>query len=189
MILKGKLVALRPITIKDAEITFRWRQEERAIFLQRGAQTVKEQRTWILSRDKASELNFIIECQRVTVGMIALLDIDQRNKKAVLGRLLIGEKEKVGRKPVFFETELLLFDYAFDQLRLHKIQGEVMEDNITMIRSRLYLGYRQDGILRDHYIFEGVYKNAILFSLLEKDYRDICRPKLVKFIGVFSKFA
>jgi RimJ/RimL family protein N-acetyltransferase len=78
----------------------------------------------------------------------------------------------------------LLSDYVFERLKLHKLYGEIMEDNIGMIRTRFYLGYKQDGLLRDHYIFEGSYKNAVAVSLLEDEYRKVCRPKLLKFISL-----
>lgn len=186
MKLEGKIATLRPLTLDDAAVTLRWRLSKRGRFLQRGAQTEEEQRAWIASRDRAADLNFIIEFKGEPVGMSALHDISQQNRSAIMGRLLIGEQDKVGSAPVFFETELLLCDYAFDQLKVHKLYGEIMEDNIGMIRTRLYLGYKQDGTLRDHYLFNGSYKDAIAVSLLEEEYRTVCRPKLVELISLFA---
>jgi len=57
--LRGTFVRLRPIRVEDAELTFLWRQTERAALLNRGAQTVAEQAAWITARP-ASEHNFII---------------------------------------------------------------------------------------------------------------------------------
>jgi diamine N-acetyltransferase len=186
MKLTGKLVTLRPLVIEDAAITLRWRLSKRAQFLQRGAQTEEEQRAWIASKARTGELNFIIEFKGEPVGMTALQEISEQNRSAIMGRLLIGEAEKVGPAPVFFETEVLLCDYAFDQLKLHKLYGEIMEDNIGMIRTRLYLGYKQDGFLRDHFVFNGSYKGAIVVSLLEDEYRTVCRPKLVRLMVLTS---
>jgi RimJ/RimL family protein N-acetyltransferase len=185
--LTGKLVTLRPLVIEDAAITLRWRLSKRARFLQRGAQTEEEQRAWIASQDRTGELNFIIEFKGEPVGMTALHEISQQNRSAIMGRLLIGEEEKVGSAPVFFETELLLCNYAFDQLKLHKIYGQIMEDNVGMIRTRLYLGYKQDGFLRDHFLHNGVYRGAVMVSLLEDEYRAVCRPKLVQLTSLFSE--
>lgn len=188
MILKGSLATLRPITENDAEITFAWRQSDRAKLLQRGAQTIDEQRAWIVAKLKTNELNFIIEYKDKPVGMIALHDISQIHKSVQMGRLLIGETKWVGSVPVAFEADLLLCDYAFDVLKMHKIYGDVMVDNHGMIKTRLYLGYKQDGILRDHYIYDGVYKNTVALSILEEEYRTICRPKLVQLIHTLSRY-
>lgn len=188
MILKGSLATLRPITENDAEITLAWRQSDRAKLLQRGAQTIDEQRAWIVAKLKTNELNFIIEYKDKPVGMIALHDISQIHKSVQMGRLLIGETKWVGSVPVAFEADLLLCDYAFDVLKMHKIYGDVMVDNHGMIKTRLYLGYKQDGILRDHYIYDGVYKNTVALSILEEEYRTICRPKLVQLIHTLSRY-
>lgn len=186
MILSGNLATLRPITEDDAEITLAWRQSNRAKFLQRGAKTNEEQRAWIVSRLKKDELNFVIEYKDKPVGMIALHDINQTHKSLQMGRLLIGDEQWVGKAPVAFEAEVLLCDYAFDILKMHKMYGDVMEDNHGMLKTRSYLGYKQDGVLRDHYNYDGVYKNTVAISLLEEEYRSVCRPKLIQLITTLS---
>jgi len=188
MILKGTLATLRPITVNDAAITFAWRQSNRAKLLQRGAKTVDQQRAWIAAKLETDELNIIIEYKNKPVGMIALHDISRVHKSVQMGRLLIGEEKWVGKAPVAFEADLLLCDYAFDVLGMHKIYGDVMEDNHGMLKTRFYLGYKQDGILRDHYIYDGIYKNTVAVSILEDEYRTICRPKLTQLIQTLSCF-
>lgn len=188
MILKGDIATLRPITVDDAELTFEWRNSERARFLQRGAATIEAQRAWIATRIKTNELNFIIEYKDFPVGMIALLDINHLHKSVQMGRLLIGEEDLVGKSPVAFEADLMLCDYAFDILKMHKLYGDIMEDNLGMIKTRLYLGYKQDGILRDHYVYDGMYKNTVAVSILEDEFRNVCRPRLVSLIKMFSDY-
>ena len=188
MILKGTIATLRPITTDDAEITLGWRQGTRAKLLQRGAKTIEEQRAWIATKVKTDELNFIIEFKDRPVGMIALHDINHVHKSVQMGRLLIGEEAWVGNAPVAFEADLMLCDHAFDVLNMHKIYGDIMEDNVGMLKTRFYLGYKQDGILRDHYIYDGVYKNTIAVSILEDEYRRVCRPKLSALIKMLSGF-
>jgi RimJ/RimL family protein N-acetyltransferase len=187
MILKGTVATLRPLTLDDAEITLEWRLSARARFLQRGAQTMAEQRAWIAAKLATDELNFIIEYRNKPVGMIALLDISQFHKSVQMGRLLVGEEEWVGKAPVAFDADLMLCDYAFDTLKMHKIYGDVLEENQAMLRTRLYLGYKQDGILREHYLFDGVYKNTVAVSILENEYRMTCRPKLLQLIDFCSR--
>lgn len=188
MILKGHMATLRPLIVDDAELTFAWRSGARARLLQRGARTVDEQRAWIATRNKTGELNFVIQYRDQPVGMIALLDINYLHGSVQMGRLLIGEEELVGKAPVAFESDLMLCDYAFDVLKMHKIYGDVMEENHGMLKTRFYLGYKQDGILRDHYLYDGLYKNTVAVSILEDEYRKVCRPKLVSLINMFSNY-
>jgi RimJ/RimL family protein N-acetyltransferase len=188
VILQGTLATLRPLGIDDAEATFAWRSSPRARLLQRGATTLEEQRAWIASRLKTGELNFIIEYQGKSVGMIALLDINHLHKSVQMGRLLIGEEELVGKAPVAFEADLMLCDHAFDVLKMHKIYGDIMEDNVGMLKTRMYLGYRKDGVLRDHYCYDGEFKSTVAVSLLEEEYRKVCRPRLLSLIKMCSLY-
>lgn len=186
MILEGQFVRLRPITVDDAEATFEWRHGKRARFLQAGAATVEQQRAWIASRLALQEHNWIIEYRGTAVGMCALHDINHTHHSAILGRLVIGEQELVGAAPVFFESELLLCDFAFRQLQIHKLYGGILDGHVTMLRTRLYLGYHQDGILRDHLFIDGQYRNWIAVSLLDHEYEATCRPRLTRMIEVYA---
>lgn len=189
MILEGKIVRLRPITAADAEITLKWRLGHRARLLQRGASTIDEQRAWIASKLASDEINCIIDYANAPVGMIALHDINLRNSHAIIGRELIGETEVVGAAPVAFESELLLCDYAFESLGLHKLYGDILEENHAMLKMRQFLGYKQDGVLRDHIQIDGEYRSVHAISLLETEYRQVCRPKLLRLIAVMSRGA
>jgi RimJ/RimL family protein N-acetyltransferase len=189
MELKGEFTALRPLTTDDAQITLKWRLSERARLLNRGAQTIEQQKSWIIASEQSGDLNFMIEYQESPVGMIALHDISTTHRNAIIGRLLIGEQSVVGNAPVSFEAEVLLLDYAFKKLGLHKIYGDIREDNTGVIKLRSYLGYHQDGILRDYIYDNGQYINGIMVSILENEYWEICRPKLIGMINLLSKYS
>ncbi len=187
MILEGKVCRLRLLDIADAESTLKWRLSDRAKHLQRGAKNAEEQRTWIEGKNNTTDKNFIIEYQNESVGMISIYDINLDHKSLQMGRFLIGEKEIVGNAPVAFEAELLLSDYVFNNMKMHKIYGDVMEDNTNMIQMRYYLGYKKDGLLRDHYVYDGRYKNTVAISILENEYESVCKPKLNSLINLFLK--
>jgi RimJ/RimL family protein N-acetyltransferase len=183
MILKGKLSKLRPIKISDAEMTLKWRLSDRAKFMQSGAKTIKEQEAWIRNALlKDNELTFVIEFNDISVGMFAICNINKAYRHCSIDRLLIGEKELVGSFPVAFESELLLCDYVFNEMDMHKIYGDIMEDNKEMIKFRKYLGYSFDGVLRDQYIFNEIFKDTLLVSLLKKEYVTKSRNRLLGLI-------
>jgi len=183
MLLEGRFAKLRPLEIADAQITLKWRLSERAKFLQSGAKTVEQQENWIRDAlNRSNEITYILEFNGMPVGMCAICNINYNHRNCSLERLLIGEKELVGNIPVAFESELLLCDYIFNQMKMHKIYGDIMEDNKDMIKFRKYLGYSFNGVLRDHYIFNGKFKNTLLVSLSEKEYLDKCRPRLIGLI-------
>lgn len=179
----GQYVNLRPLRVEDAELTFRWRQSERAQLLNKGAATVEQQAQWIRSRP-ASEFNFIIELKDGTpIGMLSLADIDRVNSRAEPGRFLIGEEQAAQGIPAAAEAMLLLYELAFDELRLHRVCGTVASDNKRMLKWQLYMGMKQEGILRDHYFINGHFQDAVFFGLLEPEYRRNARPRLAAMVA------
>jgi RimJ/RimL family protein N-acetyltransferase len=181
--LRGQFVALRLLRVEDAELTLRWRLGDRASLLNRGAATVAEQAGWIAARP-TSELNFVIElASGEPVGMLSLLDIDRINRRAEPARFLIGEPGSVRGLPVAVEAMKLLYEHAFDELRLHRVYGTVVADNLLMLKWQKFLGMREEGILRQHYFIGGQFRDAICLAMLEDEYRTVARPRMNALIG------
>ena len=182
--LRGKFVRLRPIQVADAEMTFRWRQSERAALLNRGARTVAEQVAWIAAR-LPSEHNFIIELLATgrPVGMLSLTGIDVVHRHAEPGRFLIGEPEAVQGIPVAVEAMKLLYELAFERLALIRVYGTVPADNPLMLKWQKYLGMKEEGRLRSHYFLDGRFQDAICLGLLVDEYRAVTLPRMRVLIG------
>jgi RimJ/RimL family protein N-acetyltransferase len=184
MILQGKYVTLRPITPDDAAITQKWRTGGRAYLLNKGAQTVDQQRHWIETRPP-SEIDWIQVVSTFPVGMIALVDLDMSHLRAEAGHFLIGEPEIVrpfGTK-IAAEATALMYAYAFDMLGLHRLYGVLAADNERMLRWNKYLGMREEGRQKDHYYLDGHWQDGVLVGLAEEDYRAITIPRLRALIG------
>jgi len=176
--LEGEFIRLRPLHIKDAELTFSWRNGGRTKYLNKSAANVFEQSKWIESRPD-SELNFIIELNNgLSVGMISLINIDHTNHHAESSRFLIGNEDAVKGIPAAVESMKLLYKLAFDQLKLVRIFGTVAENNALMIKWQKYLGMKEEGRLRMHLYQDGKYFDAVCLGLLVNDYKRITLPKM-----------
>ena len=184
VILTGKYVKLRPIKVEDAEITLKWRSSQRASLLNKGSNTVQEQRDWITKQSK-SNINMIIEYKDEPVGMLALVDINNDYKLAEYGRLLIGEIDKVGTAPVFFESSLLILDYAFSKLNLHKIYGYMSVTNKQILNLWLNMGFVREGTMRDHIVLDGKFVDCAFISLLENEFYETLQPKMQKLVDLY----
>ena len=126
---EGKWVDLRLIRESDAAVTLKWRQRDRAKFLNAGSSTVKEQADWISSRPP-NEFNFIIEIKSgEAVGMVSLVDIDLKNLHAQTARFLIGEEDLVKGIPAAVEAMKLIYEVAFEILKLKRLYGTVASKN------------------------------------------------------------
>lgn len=176
--LEGDFVNLRPLRAEDAECTLAWRLGARAVLLNRGTQTVEEQRAWIEGRP-ARELNYIIETRAGTpVGMLSLIDIDLLHRRAEAARFLIGDEAVVQGIPAAVEAMRLLYGVAFDRLGLRRVYGTVLEDNPPMLKWQLYLGMKEEGRLRQHSFINGRFQDLVCVGLLEPEYRHTTLPRM-----------
>lgn len=183
MELRGKYVYLRPIEPDDAEITQKWRTSGRAFLLNKGAQTVEEQRTWIETQPMG-DLNFIqVLADGTPVGMVSLLDIDQVKGQAEPGHFLIGEPDAVRGIPVAAEATRLLYRLAFDGFGLKLLYGATSAENTRMIRWNTYLGYEVKETWENHYYLDNRWHDGVYSELTERRYREITVPKLRGLIG------
>jgi diamine N-acetyltransferase len=176
--LSGEFVALRPLGVDDAALTLAWRRSPRARLLLDGAGSVEEQARWIARRPE-TERNFVIETLAGTpLGMLSLLDIDPVHRRAESGRFLIGDEQAARGLPAAVEAMKLLYQLAFDDLRLQRIYGIVAEGNRRMITWQRYLGMQEEGRLRRHLWVDGSWQDAVCLALLEEDYRAIALPRM-----------
>lgn len=63
-------------------------------------------------------------------------------------------------------------DFAFNELQIHKVAGQVLDFNDASIRTHLRLGFRQEGVLREHCLIDGRHLDLIVFGLLSYEWRE-----------------
>jgi diamine N-acetyltransferase len=181
---RGEFVALRPLSVSDAEITHGWRHAERAAYLNQSAATAEDQARWIASRP-GSELNYIIElASGAPVGMLSLVSIDLDHRRAESARFLIGDEALAKGAPVAVEAMKLLYEVAFDRLGLERIHGLIEARNHLMVKWQLYLGMKEEGRLRRHYLRDNEFVDAIVLGLLADEYRNVSLPKMNALIAL-----
>ena len=179
----GEYINLRTLSVDDAAVTFSWRESKRANLLNRGATTVEEQTRWIASRP-SSEINLIIETKaHKPLGMISLVGIDEKNRRAESARFLIGDEESAKGLPVAVEAMKLLYDLAFLTMGLERVYGTIASDNKLMIKWQKYLGMKEEGRLRNHYFISDKFQDAVCLGILASEYTNIALPKMKTLIS------
>lgn len=176
--LQGEFVDLQPLSPAHAELTFAWRHSQRAVNLNLGAQTVAGQARWIAARP-ADEHNFVITVKSgQAVGTLSLCAIDTHHRHAESGRFLIGEAAAVRGIPAAAEAMKLLYQLAFDTLGLVRVHGSIASDNTLMIKWQKFMGMKEEGRLRRHYFINEHFQDAVLFGILEDEFRSTALPRL-----------
>jgi len=175
MILKGKKVILRPIKLSDAERFVKWFNDPQFNkFMSQRAVTLQKEREWIksLSKRKKTDLALAIETKEgVHIGSTGLHQINKENKNATLG-IMIGEKS-YWNKGYGSDASKTLLDYGFNKLKLHRIELDVYEYNPRAIKVYKRLGFKQEGIKREHNLYKGNYYDTLHMGLLKKEWKQI----------------
>jgi hypothetical protein len=101
------------------------------------------------------------------VGCCGLHYIDWRLRSAEFGVFLCTEARGKGLGK---EALIMLFDYGFREMNLHKIWAEVYDSNNALDIYTKCLGMKVDGRLRDNQFTDGKYINSTLLSVLEDEW-------------------
>ncbi|MEO6280704.1 GNAT family N-acetyltransferase [Roseateles sp.] len=187
--LAGEFVDLVPLTPAHAELTFGWRQSQRAANLNRGAASVEQQAAWIAKRPEA-EFNFVIRLKDGReVGMVSVTGVDTEHGHCEPGRFLIGDEAAVRGVPAAVEAMKLVYELVFDRLGLQRIFGTVASDNTLMIKWQKFLGMKEEGRMRRHYFINGHFQDAVWLGMLADEYRNVALPRMNSLIAAGRRAA
>ena len=121
------------------------------------------------SRNDASRRDFVIEStEGKPIGIIALVHIDDVHKTAECF-CAIGEKAFWGGG-IGTEAHLLLADWAFKNLGLHKIWACIRPENAAIIKVIERIGFKVEGALREEKFINGKRIDVVRIGLLQREF-------------------
>ncbi len=86
--------------------------------------------------------------------------------------LVLGEKDAWG-KGYGTEAILLLLDYAFGYLGLHRVSVGVVGFNEPALRFYEQIGFKREGVSRDGYYYDHRYYDFVMMSILEEEFCEL----------------
>jgi len=101
----------------------------------------------------------------------ARLTVNEADRRA---RFAIGIADitKLG-KGLGTEATRLVLDYAFNTLKLHRVDLRVLEYNKRAIRCYEKCGFVREGTEREGALIEGRWESDVMMSILEQEYRAL----------------
>ncbi|WP_420553132.1 GNAT family N-acetyltransferase [Tenacibaculum aiptasiae] len=116
---------------------------------------------------EAKQLRLVIEDQvsLKSIGMIDLFDFNPLHKRAGIGILIHPDFQKNG-----FASEALqlLINYSFTHLQLHQLYANITFDNTNSIVLFSKHNFQKIGVKKDWILNKGIYKDEILFQLINE---------------------
>jgi RimJ/RimL family protein N-acetyltransferase len=169
----GKRIYLRPLEKEDASLLASWFNDpEITRNLDRyHPMSVQSEEAWIAKAYESKEdlvLGIARKEDHRLLGSAGLHRVSAKNRSATFG-IAIGEKTEWG-KGYGTEATWLMTKHAFETLNLNRVELHVREFNERGIRAYERVGYRREGLLREHAFVEGRYVNTIAMAILRAEW-------------------
>lgn len=130
----------------------------------------QQQRNWFLNGNDANTVRLLIEVEnKGLVGMVMISDISWINRTAELGIKFCSGVSRAREDTE--NTALAVLGYVFNEMNLHCVYANVLEDNMFSRKLLLSHGFAEEGTLRARVYKRGAYHNIIVYSLLQDDYK------------------
>lgn len=133
--------------------------------------TVQELRTYVRTYELNKNgllLGIFLKKNKKHIGNISLTDIQWKDRHAEIG-ILIGDKRSRGRG-CGTDAIRLVVEHAFGRLNLNKLYCGMIKGNEASRRAFLRIGFKVEGVLRQHFYINGSYLDCFRMGLLYNEY-------------------
>ena len=117
-------------------------------------------------KDLQTRIDAVIEYNGIPVGLIGLLNIDDKNKKAEY-YVCMGEKAYKG-KGIAYRASKILLQFAFEKLQLNKVYLYTEVENIGAQKLFEKLLFKKEGVLKCDLIHNGRIIDRIAYGLINE---------------------
>lgn len=119
--------------------------------------------------ERGLRFGMFLKRDHTLVGDCGIWQLDKRRLRGELGGKIAPQFAGNG---LMTEALHCIATYAFTELKLHALEGNITTDNLASIRMVEKLGFSREGMRREftYCLYEQRYKDSYLFSLLKKDF-------------------
>ncbi|NLN42150.1 MAG: GNAT family N-acetyltransferase [Clostridiales bacterium] len=170
--MKEVCVSIRKFDEKDIPYKVKWINDKRNNKYLHYDLPLREDKTlvWFKNiKDRVDRVDFTITYNDEPVGLIGLINIDRKNKKAEY-YICLGE-EKYKGKGIAYAASKLLIDYAYNKLHLNKIYLYTEKNNNQAQRIFEKIGFKKEGLLVNDLIYNGKKIDRYIYGLIFEDYK------------------
>lgn len=171
--IEGQRIYLRRLSVLDVnEKYLKWMRDSKVNrFLESRFEkwNLKKLRDYVRNILQNTNCIFFVIIDRETgkhIGNIKIGPIVFPHRYAEVG-IIIGDKAFLG-KGLGYESLKLVKDYAFKNLKIHKLVAGAYINNIGSVKIFKKNGFIVEGIRKKQYLFKGKYVDAVLFGCLKK---------------------
>ena len=175
-VIENDRIFLRKMEYSDTENIVKWRNSDfvRNHFIYQALFTKESHENWIRTMVETGKVDQLIICikddtseEGIPVGSVYIRDIDWNHNKAEYG-IFIGEESARG-KGIGSQAAVLMIQYCFQELKLHRLFLRVFADNKQAIRSYEKAGFVKEAYLKDDVKIQGEYRDIVLMGIINPE--------------------
>ena len=110
---------------------------------------------------------WVVKYNGIWVGTVALTNINSMMKYAEIGYGIAEDYQGKGLGKLAVQA---MIDKIFEETDLRRLMAHVYEGNTASCKLLERLGFKKEGVLRQHYIINGEPVNECVYGLLRSDY-------------------
>ena len=169
-------VQLRPLQLEDLNTVILWAKDSEFCLANDWSLELPEERirtywTEIITESSGDLIRKGITFENKLIGYADLADINTLEARASLG-YAIGNSSLWGAGLGFLGAKLML-ELAFIDLKLERITAEVNAANTRSLRVLEKLGFKLEGVLRQHETYRGVRGDVHLLGMLREEFLSL----------------
>ena len=173
MNIEGENIILKAIEKEDLPILNQWANAPQIQYMLGGwhfPTNMNDQQQWFASLNVGStHQRFAIHIANIgIIGTANLVDIDWKNGTAFHG-ILIGNPEVQG-KGYAKDTIKTIMKYAFEELRLYRLETTIIEYNETSLNLYKKCGWKQEGVQKEWYYRKNKRWDRFLMGITASEY-------------------
>ncbi len=166
------MMQIREHKEKDIPLRVKWLNNPKVNKLigdEPGKETnLQKQKEWFENYEKDENKKFFTICEDETpIGLVGLSNISKNNRNADLF-IVIGEDDYRG-KGFGKKAMKWILDFAFEKLKLNKVNLGVFEENESAVSLYKTLGFEIEGIMKEEVYFDKKFHNFLSMAIFERN--------------------
>ena len=174
--INGCLTYLRPIKEEDIESIYKATKEEEIRYMTGTTniftiEDIKNHYERVSKDDSRYDFAICLKESNLVIGDLTISDIDERDNKAGF-RIALHNIDSLG-KGYGTEAVKLAIYFAFEKLKLNRLQLEVFSHNPRGVKAYEKAGFTIEGILRQAIYINNQYSDEIIMGVLREEYDNM----------------
>jgi RimJ/RimL family protein N-acetyltransferase len=136
---------------------------------------MSQQEKWFQTIDNKNKMFFIVENdKKEKIGTYKITDIDWISRSYNSAHDVFKQYRGKGYSKPVLECGI---DFGFEVLNIHRIDTEVLENNMASLKTALWVGFTKEGVKRKSVYKCGNYLDSICLGIIREDWNNLERVK------------